>query len=242
MTCNLPSCCWMIGSDALKLNPDLITFSPRLLLRLKPRRRRPPPPPPLSSPPIPEPLLSVPHPPRPPLSSSPRGAKPDAAQAQPPSGESPFPRFFFFLGGDALLGGSTGTWAAVEWGSGFLVRSIDRSIHRSRLTWSSYSSWIVRALSDRVQHPAGFSWGGGGGAMAGCGGGWVARLAALLVVGFVLGSVDASLGDVDPQYRWVVGACLCFLVFFIRLIELIQVFVVIVNWLNSTPIGAMLDK
>lgn len=37
--------------------------------------------------------------------------------------------------------------------------------------------------------------------MAGCGGGWVARLAALLVVGFVLGSVDASLGDVDPQYR-----------------------------------------
>jgi hypothetical protein len=43
--------------------------------------------------------------------------------------------------------------------------------------------------------------GGGGGAMTGCGGGWGARLAALLVVGFVLGSVDASLGDVDPQYR-----------------------------------------
>jgi post-GPI attachment to proteins factor 3 len=30
---------------------------------------------------------------------------------------------------------------------------------------------------------------------------WVVRLAALLALGLVLGSVDASLGDVDPKYR-----------------------------------------
>ena len=29
----------------------------------------------------------------------------------------------------------------------------------------------------------------------------VVQLASLLAVGFVLGSVEASLGDVDPQYR-----------------------------------------
>jgi post-GPI attachment to proteins factor 3 len=30
---------------------------------------------------------------------------------------------------------------------------------------------------------------------------WVARLVALVALSLVLGSVDASLGDVDPNYR-----------------------------------------
>lgn len=36
---------------------------------------------------------------------------------------------------------------------------------------------------------------------------WVVRLAALLALGLVLGSVDASLGDVDPKYRVCVEEC-----------------------------------
>ncbi|KAL6865250.1 hypothetical protein ACP4OV_016401 [Aristida adscensionis] len=39
------------------------------------------------------------------------------------------------------------------------------------------------------------------------GGGWAARLASLLALGLLLGSVEASLGDVDPKYRNCVKEC-----------------------------------